>query len=319
MSHRGDGPYSWTRWTDRFGRPTPFFYQLILDLWNKADDLDKAQDDTALAQIAALRKDFEELGLDFGLEVAKGNVPGHSAINKYGKNTNIASGTTAAVWSAGLVGGNLIWDAPTAARTHTISSDDADDTTGGAGARTVEVFGLTSWSTSEVSETVTMNTASPPVTNNSYVIIHRMKVITSGGTAGANQGTIIATATDDATVTAEILPLEGQTMMAIYGISSLESIYINELGAVVGKAGGAATGFVDIDLLVNPEPDSQLAAFTHKHHFGLSAAGSSGLVVPFNPPKCIAGPAIIKVQADSGTNGMDVGAWFNGTVITNGF
>ena len=98
---------------------------------------------------------------DFFLEVAKGNVVGHKAINKYGKNIEIDSGVTADIWTRGqtvLSGGtSLLWVAPLAARTHTIASDDADDTSGGAGARTVKIFGLTSWTTTEVEEIITMN------------------------------------------------------------------------------------------------------------------------------------------------------------------
>jgi len=259
---------------------------------------------------------------DFGLQVAQGNVTGYSSINKYGKNTEIDSGVTADIWSRGKTvssgGTSLIWVAPTQARTHTIASTDADDTSGGDGARTVKIYGLTSWDTSEVSETVTMDTASPPVTSNSYVIIHRMKVVTSGGVGGTpNQGLITATATTDGTVTAAIEVGEGQTMMAIYGISSLETLYITQIGISTGKAGGSS-GLVDVNLYVNQEPDSQLLAFILKHHTGLQTVGSSSTPnITFNPPKKIAGPAIIKLQVDSGTNNMDVAGWFNGYVVLN--
>ncbi|GAF77034.1 unnamed protein product [marine sediment metagenome] len=255
---------------------------------------------------------------DFYQKVAEGRKDGYKAINKFGFNGVIASGVTADIWSHGQTGGVLIWVAPTAARTHTIASTDADDTSGGNGARTVKVYGLTSWDLTETSETVTMNTASPPVTTNSYVIIHRMKVITSGGAvaAGVNQGVITATATGDATVTAQIEIGEGQTEMAIYGIPSIETLYIGEMGLTMNKAGGAA-GLIDVDLHVNQEPDSQLKSFIHKHHIGLITVGTSAITVPFHPPKAIAGPAIIKMQATSSASSLSVSGWFNGVVKTN--
>ena len=258
---------------------------------------------------------------NYGLEVARGNISGVSSINKFGKNIEIDSGVTADIWSRGKTlasgGTSLLWVAPTAARQHTIASSDANDTTGGSGARTVKVYGLTAWDAAEVSETVTMNTGTPPTTSNSYVIIHRMKVLTTGSGITPNQGLITATAASDGTITAAIEIDEGQTMMAIYGVPSTQTLYITELGIAIGKAGGAATGFMDIDLVVNQEPDVQRGAFTHKHHTGLSAAGTSSKTMTFDPPKTIAGPAIIKMQANSGTNDMDCAAWFNGYLVTN--
>ena len=311
-----DGPFTWTEWVNKLGKPTQYFYQLILDLWRKTENLDDTANDTALAQIAALRKEIDELALDFGLEVAKGNKAGHKAINKFGVNRVVASGVTADIWSGGLTGGNLVWDAPTAS-THTIASTDANDTTGGSGALTVKLWGLTSWTTTEVSETVTMNTGTPPSTGNSYVIIHRMKVVTSGGTT-INAGAITATADTGGVVTARIEIGAGQTQMAVYGVPSGETLYIDEIGYTMNKAGGAAA-LVDVDLLVNSEPQTQLTQFVSKHPAGLQSVGNSALPITFTPPKTIAGPAIVKLQTVSGTNSISVSGWFNGYVVTNGF
>lgn len=289
----------------------------IAALRKRIDDLEKNED--YISRITGLQKEIAELKKDFWLEVAKGNVAGHFPVNKYGGNTEIATGTTADIWSRGAVGGTLIWVAPTAARTHTIASTDANDTTGGTGARTVQVYGLTDWNTHETSEIVTMDTATPPTTG-AFVIIHRMRVLTTGSGSLRNIGLITATATTDGTVTAEIPIGEGQTLMAIYGVPSTETLYLNDISAEMGKtAGGTATASVDLDLLVNCEPQTQLLAFTHKHHFGLAQTGTSGIVIPFPPPKKIEGPAIVKIQADSLSNGMDVSAWFNGATITNEF
>jgi len=319
-----DAPFNWSQWIDtakeRAGYPTQYFFRLILDLWRRVENLEDSSEDEALGgQIAALWKEFEELKTDFGLEVAKGNIAGHSSINKFGRNIEVDSGTTADIWDGGqaTAGVSLIWVAPTAARTHTIASTSASDTSGGAGARTVKIYGLTAWNTAETSETVTMDTASPPVTSNSYVIIHRMKVVTKGG-SGPNVGIITATAASDGTVTAQIRAGVGQTHMAIYGVPSGHTLYINDVGGTVNKAGGAA-GLVDMDLLVNQEPDVEITTFVSKHPFGLQTVGSSGLIPPFVPPKIIQGPAIVKAQCVSGTNNMDVSGWFNGYVVTNGF
>jgi hypothetical protein len=61
---------------------------------------------------------------DFMLEVAKGNVPGHSHINKFGRNSDIDTATDPEdIWGAGG-----LWVPPTASRTHDIASSSANDT-----------------------------------------------------------------------------------------------------------------------------------------------------------------------------------------------
>jgi len=253
---------------------------------------------------------------NYFIEAARGNISGHTTINKFGRNTAIGSGVTADIWDGGYTGDvSLIWVAPTAARTHTIASTDANDTTGGSGARTVRITGLTDWDTAQVSEDVTMNTGSPPVTSNSYVIIHRLNVLTKGAT-NSNTGVITATATTDGTITAQINALQGQSQMVIYGIPSTQKLYLGRFYGNANKSGGASGG-VDATLLVNPEPDAELTNFVVRHTFGIQTTGTSALTINYYTPKVIVGPAIVKVQCLSGAAGMDVSAGFDGVLIDN--
>jgi hypothetical protein len=269
------------------------------------------QHSSGLAQIKA-GQSFN----NFLLEVARGNISGMFSVNKFGRNTEIDSGVTADVWDGGNTGDvSLAWVAPTQARTHTIASTSASDTDGGVGARRLRLFGLPDWDTAEISEEIVMNTGSPPVTTNSYVIIHRMQVLTKGAT-NVNVGTITATATSDATVTAQIEPGQGQTQMAIYGIPSTQTMYIGRLYGNVNKAGGAA-GLIDVSLRINPEPQNELLNFLVKHTFGLQTVGTSALTINYYTPKIFTGPAIIKVQAVSGTDNMDISAGFDGVLVNN--
>ena len=59
---------------------------------------------------------------DFGLEVAKGNIPGHSFILKFGENLTVGNAAFEHIWDAATP-----YVPPTQARVHDISSDDADD------------------------------------------------------------------------------------------------------------------------------------------------------------------------------------------------
>lgn len=254
------------------------------------------------------------------LEIATGNITGYFPIDKFGRNTEIDQDVTADIWDGGNTGDvSLIWVAPTQARSHTIVStstgDDGDP--GGTGTRTLRVYGLPDWDTAEVNEDITMNGTSNVSTVNSYVIINRMEVLTKGSSPlGPNVGDITATAATDGTITSKIGVGIGQTQQTILGIPSTQKLYLWCLYADVNKAGGA-TGVIDVSLLVNPEPDTELINFLHKGTFGLQTVGSSHFVHPYCVPKEIIGPAIVKLHSHSGTNNMDMSGGYNGVLINN--
>jgi len=258
-----------------------------------------------------------EFTRDYGLEVARGNVSGITCINKFGRNIEVDA--IADVWDGGQAtsGVSLVWVAPTSRQTHAIASTSGLDDAGNVGATSIRIYGLPDWDTAEVNEDITMDGANPVTTSNKYVIIHRMHTLTSGGTS-INAGIITATASTDSTVTAQIRVGIGQTGMAIYGIPSTQNLYLSRLYANMNRAAGAGagTGYVNVSLLVNREPSAQLTRFLTKHTFGLSLNGTSALTIPYINRKKIEGPAIIKVQIDSGTANMDMSAGFDGYLIT---
>ncbi len=249
---------------------------------------------------------------DFNFEVARGGIPGLSSVAKFGRSTNVDSGVDTDIWDgANPTLDQAIWIAPTAARVHAIVSSDAGDDGDpvGVGARTVRIFGLTSWSTKEVFEDITLNGVGSVNTVNSYVIIHRMKVLTKGATS-SNVGIIKATAASDNTITAQILAGKGQTQMAIYGIPSTQTAYMERLYATMNRASGA-TSLVDMTLLFNPEPDAELLNFLTKHTMGLLSVGSTDIEHVFGPPKVFPGPGILKVQGVGSSADIDVDAGFD--------
>lgn len=263
---------------------------------------------------------YKELQLpiqDFDLEVSRGNINGISAINKFGRcPDNVDIGAQSDLWDgADAATGTKIWVAPTTARIHNIVSTSASDDGApvGAGARTIQVYGLTSWDSTETSEVITMNGVTNVATTNSYVIIHRMKVLTKGSTS-SNVGVITATAVTDGTITAQINANQGQTQMAIYGIPSTQTLYLTDYYSSVNRA---VAGAANIGLNVNPEPDSELTQFVTKHVNAINSTGSSYFAQNFSPKYKITGPAILKVSASGSANNMDVSGGFNGYLVTN--
>ena len=71
---------------------------------------------------------------DYMLELSKENIPGHSSINKFGRNSNVASGATEEIWDGSAV---YTWPS-TASITHIRSAVDSATTQG----MIIEIQGL---------------------------------------------------------------------------------------------------------------------------------------------------------------------------------
>lgn len=259
--------------------------------------------------------------VDTILDISAGRFAGFTAVHKFGHAPSGVQTSVTDIWSrADATPTQQIWVAPTQARIHAIaSSSDVDGKTGAptsAGARTVRITGLISWAAAESSETVTLDGTTAVNTVSSYVIIHRMKVLTAG-TTSINVGTITATAATDATITAVIIPGEGQTSMAIYGVPSTQKFYMTSFTASINDS--TATVRVDMSLRVNESPDvSPLnVRFIDNGEYMLQNSGSSFIQKTFNPYQEFVGPCIIKMQGVASTADVDTFAGFDGYLVDN--
>ena len=239
----------------------------------------------------------------YGLQVALGNITGVANVSKFGRNLDVDTGFEEDVWSQG---GS--WVAPTTARVHDIVSSNANDTSAGTGARTVEIFGLDS-NFDEISETVTMNGTTNVATVNSYTRIFRM-IVRTAGTGGQNAGDITATAQTDATVTAVITAAFNQTLMAIYTVPDSKSAYINNVFASVNRQASAG---INLTMFVRPENEVWQAKFT----LGLNSVGSSAFQRNFYSSNLISGRTDIRISANTSANNADVSAGFDLFIIDN--
>jgi hypothetical protein len=258
------------------------------------------------------------MGADYGLLVARGLVSGVTSVNKFGAAPDGIQTTATDVWSrANATPTQQIWLAPTAARVHAIVSSSANDDGDpvGTGARTIRIYGLKTWNLAESYEDITLNGTGSVNTANSYVIIHRMKVLTCGA-SGPNVGTITATADTDTTVTAVILPGDGQTEMAIYGVPSIQSFYLTRWSCAIAKASGTAA-HVTFELRVNENPNVQTVAYLRKNDLAVQSTGNNNVEKVFALPPKYAGPCIIKVQGIASAADIDAKSGFDGYLVTN--
>ena len=108
---------------------------------------------------------------DWYTEVAKGNVPGHSLVHKFGATD--AGTTMAPVTVSGF------YRVPTAATALEFVSDDANDDAAGTGAREVTVVGLDeNWA--EVTQTVVTDGLTPVALGTDLIRLYRWYVSSSG-------------------------------------------------------------------------------------------------------------------------------------------
>jgi hypothetical protein len=227
----------------------------------------------------------------YNLDVSRGLVPGVSAVNKFGRNPDVDIGTED-IWSQGGT-----WVAPTTARVHAIVSSSVNDTSAGTGARTVYIEGLDG-SYVVTTETVTMNGVTPVNTANSYVIVHRMYVLTAGSGA-TNAGTITATAATDATVSIAIVIGKAQSQLCIYQVPTGYTAYIS---SYLGSFNGAANSNVDVELFVKPFG----GVFNLKSTVTLGINATCAALRTFDTPLVVSAKSIIKLTATSDTNNSNV-------------
>lgn len=122
---------------------------------------------------------------DYGTDVSRGIYPGVVPIHKFGHNHAVGT-TFENLWNPG---GVYVWRST--AIIMTASSDDANDTSAGTGARTIRIEGLLDgWV--EDTEDIVLNGLTPVNTTKEWFRINRVYVLTAGETdaLAGNKGTL---------------------------------------------------------------------------------------------------------------------------------
>ena len=129
---------------------------------------------------------------DFRLEVQRGNVPGVSLIASVARNSLVGSLQFEDLWGGGnLSVPELTMSYPTAPEVWEVVSTSADDTDGGAGARTLSIPSLDG-DRLEQSQSITLNGLTPVQLTGTHFRPGGMLVVTADQSAtGTNVGTII--------------------------------------------------------------------------------------------------------------------------------
>jgi hypothetical protein len=157
----------------------------------------------------------------FELQVARGQVPYHTALSIFGYQSAIGSGTPVTVWE-----NTSEYTFPTVAAALTIVSTSASDTS----ALSVLISGLDS-SYNMISETIVLNGTSTVTSVNSYLRVNSV-ICTNGN----NVGTI--TFKQSTNIVAQINPTIGKSQNAWYTVPTGYSFYIRHIDVYSNEAGG---------------------------------------------------------------------------------
>lgn len=166
------------------------------------------------------------MNLNYALEVAKGNIPGTTGVNKFGRNEEIASGATEEIWD-----GSTAYTFPTTASITHIKADVDSATMQGM---VVNVQGLdTNWALTVQTATLDGTDATTEVALTTALRrVFRMYVLDS---SVADQAISIGP-TGFATTQAKITAGYNQTQMAIYTVPAGKTAYLTKYYATLNPA-----------------------------------------------------------------------------------
>lgn len=241
----------------------------------------------------------------FELQVARGQIRGHSIVHIFGYNPDVDSATEETIWTAGGLYQHL--DTPAIM---TVSSSSASDTSAGVGARSIYIVGINSTG-GEVSETVVLNGQTPVNTTHTYTEIQSSLVV-SAGTSEHNVGNIsIGTGTVTSGVPANIfghiLATENKSLIGHYTIPIGYTGYLISGNMSVGST----TASKNITGRLKIRENGLL-------YTGAIVSFTSG-IVPFNfeYPIKLNQSSCISATAVSSTNDEKISCYFQLVLIKN--
>ena len=228
----------------------------------------------------------------FELQVARGDITGHTALFKYGYNSLIVN-VEETIWDAGG-----IYTYPTSAVKMTATS------AGGADDEFVEItmVGLDA-NYNEVSEVVTLDGTGVGESNTFFLRLYRAFV--SGSQAPTGNVTI----TNSSTTYAQITLGENQTLMAVYTVPAGHTLYITEGIATHGTDTSGA--FMTVRF-VTKKPNGVFRTAVKVDIIG------GELIFPFTNPLKVEEKTDIEVRAKCSKNQNNaMSAVFQGVLIKN--
>jgi hypothetical protein len=209
------------------------------------------KDTDGVYQNVSVNKGNALLTGDFFSEVALGNINNYFIGTKFGRNPQIdINSAPEDMWApGGLYTGHPVSFTP---QTVNVFSSSTTDTSAGTGARTIQISGLKSpTSTDYETENITLNGTTQVTSINTWWRVNRVKVLTAG-TGGQNAGTITVRSTTTTANVFVVMPIGfNQSTIGAYTVPFGKTMIIKRVRVTITRASGAA-GSATISLRVRP-------------------------------------------------------------------
>lgn len=229
----------------------------------------------------------------FELQVARGQIPAHSSLHKFGAVPSMSINTTGTVWD---INDTLYpWSAFSTASTLLVDRASASDAD-----KVITIIGLDA-NYKEISENVTLTTATGNATTNSFIRVFRAYMYNGSATNVGNIDIKVST-----TIVARITANKGQTLMGVYTVPAGYTAYLTQ-GVMSVQSGADATG----DFFVRYGGET---AFRIAHTFEVASAE---YFYAFHVPFALPEKSDVDVRASVRSNNARCTAAFDAYLIKN--
>jgi len=163
------------------------------------------------------------------LNISRGLYKGVSILHIFGHNTDVdSSGVPEDLWNGGGIYTGFPLGSP---ETIECFSSDNDDTTGGTGARTIELISILdgNYEPPLTPIILTMNGSTPTVTTGTFLRLSKVKVLTVGST-GINEGVITCRQTTTTSNVFIVMPiLHGESVVSGFTVPAGKTAYVKQI------------------------------------------------------------------------------------------
>ena len=240
------------------------------------------------------------------LEVSKGNIPGATAVFKFGYNPDV-NGTEETIWNNG---GDYDWEALTAATRMYFSSTSANDSIADIGARQVVIQGLDA-NYVEITETVDLTGQTQAATTQEFLRVNRAYVLTAGS-SGTSIGTIYGSS--EVGVAAGVptgnivinMGLLNQSQLGIYTVPAGRTFYLDDLNFTAGISQASKTATVRAVV-------REFGGVFRTRY--INVVQSNQLIAKFEYPLAIPEKSDIELRVVTNSSNNQIGGSFQGVLI----
>lgn len=240
------------------------------------------------------------------LEVSRGNIPGATAVFKFGYNPDV-NGTEETIWNNG---GDYDWSALTVATRIYFSSTSSDDAIAGIGARQVVIKGLDA-NYVEITDTVDLTGQTQAATTQEFLRVNRTYVLTAGS-SGTSIGTIYGSSEVGATggvPTGNVvvnMGLLNQSQLGLYTVPAGRTFYLDDLNFTAGISQASKTATVRAVV-------REFGGVFRTRY--INVVQSNQLITKFEYPLAIPEKSDIELRVITNTINNQIGGSFQGVLI----